>query len=227
MFLRWAFHTIDRQPKPIHRHPLRQESPPNSYRIETRRPPLGEGPTTVADTLSALERWWYTGSPATSQRSSDSGIVDLVDTEYAKRRTVRARCAHGSGNTPVVWDLSSRGLRPWAARQSHCSVAVVLKKDFTGGNIFFVDCPVPSMTVPDCSGGSDPKSETRRRGPYHPPAILTQRGHQVTGFINNVYEAPSLGPLLPAVFLFCDQTRCSQVHQETIHMADRRQGRAP
>ena len=26
MFLRWAFHTIDRQPKPIHRHPLQQES---------------------------------------------------------------------------------------------------------------------------------------------------------------------------------------------------------
>ena len=63
---------------------------------------------------------------------------------------------------------------------------------------FYFYCPVPSMTVQECSGASDPKSETIHCRPYHLPAILAQRGHKVTGIIDCVRNAPPLGPPLPA-----------------------------
>ena len=47
-------------------------------------------------------------------------------------------------------------------------------------------CPALSTTARDCSGTLDSLSDMIRCLPYHLPAILTQRGHPVTG-VNGLY----------------------------------------
>ena len=84
---------------------------PNLYRIETRRPPLGEGSTTVADTLSPLERWVVhrqSGDKPGQLRFRHCGSGGhRIRKRTHGARTVRARCAHGSGNTPIQCHKSS------------------------------------------------------------------------------------------------------------------------
>ena len=80
-------------------------SPPNLYRIETRRPPLGEGSTTVADTLSPLERWVVhrqSGDKPGQLRFRHCGSGGhRIRKRTHGARTVRARFRqhpHGHGN---------------------------------------------------------------------------------------------------------------------------------
>ena len=66
----------------------------------------------------------------------------------------------------------------------------------------------PSTTVRNCSGTSDSLSEIIHCRPYHLPALLTQRGHKVTG----AFSALPKGPLLPRGWIGGGSNVCCDCH---------------
>ena len=102
-----------------------------------------------------------------------------------------------SGGSGLVWSHSHASLR--AGAEGGCTLRTSARGGGGGqgrgrGGHAGV---IPSTAARDGSRTSDSSSETIHCRPYPPPAVLTQRGPEVTGVHRRRMQRPPHGPLLP------------------------------